>query len=336
MSNKSKAKLSFVIPVYNAEKFLAECVNSLIEQTHKDDYEIILVDDGSKDSSPSLCDKFALTPFIKVIHKENGGVSSARLAGVKEAIGEYIICVDADDTVSDMLVEEMINVILKDNVDIVCYNYNNVDESGELINVQDNIFDGFYGKTRLENMYPQLIKSANGSQFSPSVWSKAIKKDLLLQCMTEMDNRIKIGEDMCLCVDCLYKAKSMQFVNKALYNYRLNSLSVTKRRKAFPWLDVDYKIDFLTGILPLNQFDFYEQICRMVVHSLFNVACSVIQEKNDYKEAKKIIKENLSKEKYVQYIKDCRFTNIKEKIAHYAIKHKNVWLMKMYCRLLKK
>lgn len=335
MSNKSKVKLSFIVPVYNAEKFLADCVNSLIEQTYKEDYEIILVDDGSKDSSPLLCDEFASESFIKVIHKQNGGVSSARLAGVKEASGDYIICVDADDTISNTLVEEIIKIIDKTKTDIVCYNYNNVDEDGNLINVQDNIFNGYFDKMGLESIYPKLIKSANGDQFLPSVWSKAIKKELILQCMMEMDNRIKIGEDMCLCVDCLFKAQNMYFINKPLYNYRLNSLSVTKRKKAFPWLDIDYKIDFLTQILPLNKFDFYEQICRMVVHSLFNVACSVIQEQEDYKKAKKIIKENLTKEKYMQYIKDCKFTNLKEKIAHYSIKHRNVWLMKMYCKLIK-
>lgn len=337
MNNKNNVKLSFVVPVYNTENFLCECVDSLINQNTKNNYEIILVDDGSTDASSDICDKYESDySNIIVLHKKNGGVSSARLEGVKLASGEYIVCIDSDDTVHVDLIENVLKTINAYKTDIVCFNSRNIDENGKIMKVLDNDFSGFYDKCMIESIYPQLIKAATGKQFSPNLCFKAIKKDILFNCMIEMDNRIKIGEDMCLCVDCMYKAQSMYFIDKPLYNYRINNLSVTKRKKSFPWLDVDYKIDFLTKILPVNEFDFYGQICRMAVHSLFNVACSVIKEKENYNEAKKIIKENLSKEKYKKYIKDCKFTNIKEKIAHFAIKHKKIWLIKLYCRLIKR
>ena len=92
-------KISIVIPVYNVEKYLQECVDSVVKQSYKN-IEIILVDDGSKDNSPKLCDELAKTDDrIKVIHKENGGVSSARNVGLANAEGEYIAFVDADDFV---------------------------------------------------------------------------------------------------------------------------------------------------------------------------------------------------------------------------------------------
>ena len=92
---------SIILPIYNVENYLCECVDSILNQTYKD-YEIILVDDGSKDKSPHICDELAHKyDCIKVIHKKNGGLSDARNAGTKEAIGKYIVYIDSDDYILD-------------------------------------------------------------------------------------------------------------------------------------------------------------------------------------------------------------------------------------------
>ncbi len=117
--------VSIIVPVYNTERQLAKCLNSLINQTLKD-IEIILVDDGSPDNSPAICDEYAKNDSrIKVIHKENGGLSSARNAALDIAKGKYIGFVDSDDFVDIKMFEKMYNSANKDNSDIcICSHYN--------------------------------------------------------------------------------------------------------------------------------------------------------------------------------------------------------------------
>ena len=112
-------KLSIIIPIYNVERYLEETINSVLKQTFTD-FELILVDDGSTDNSGKICDKYAQKDSrVKVIHKPNGGVSSARNAGVDNATGEFIGFVDSDDIISEVMYEGMINIAEKYGADIV-------------------------------------------------------------------------------------------------------------------------------------------------------------------------------------------------------------------------
>ena len=117
-------KISIVIPVYNVEKYLQECVDSVVKQSYKN-IEIILVDDGSKDNSPKLCDELAKTDDrIKVIHKENGGLSSARNAGMKVITGDYFVFLDSDDYWTDLdFLKKIVNDKLIMNPDIIIFGY---------------------------------------------------------------------------------------------------------------------------------------------------------------------------------------------------------------------
>ncbi|MGM9600094.1 MAG: glycosyltransferase family 2 protein [Faecousia sp.] len=111
--------VSIIIPVYQTEEYLADCLNSVMNQSYKET-EIIVIDDGSTDGSPKICDDFALLDSrIKVIHKENEGLSSARNAGIEVCKGEYVTFVDSDDVIADIMVEEMVTVALQENADIV-------------------------------------------------------------------------------------------------------------------------------------------------------------------------------------------------------------------------
>ena len=124
----SNPKISVIIPVYNAEKYLERCVDSILAQTFTD-FELLLIDDGSKDKSGEICDEYAKKDNrVKVFHKENGGVSSARQFGVEKAIGKYSIHVDCDDLVSEQMLEEMYRTAEKDGYDIVIANYFHNDE----------------------------------------------------------------------------------------------------------------------------------------------------------------------------------------------------------------
>ena len=118
----SKIKVSVIVPIYKTEKYLSTCVESLLCQTLKE-IEIILIDDGSPDNCPALCDNYALKDSrIKVIHKTNSGLSDARNIGIKEAAGEYIGFVDSDDWVKPEMFEKMYQNAIQNNADVVVCN----------------------------------------------------------------------------------------------------------------------------------------------------------------------------------------------------------------------
>ena len=126
--------LSIIVPVYNVEAFLEKCINSILEQDlAADEYEIILVDDGSTDSSGHLCDEIAsVSPNIIVIHKENGGLSSARNAGIDKATGKYIQFVDSDDYLNPNVLGSLLSQIERDRLDVLRFNYQNVNSQGKV------------------------------------------------------------------------------------------------------------------------------------------------------------------------------------------------------------
>ncbi len=116
-----KPKISVIIPVYNVENYLRECVDSVLNQTFSD-YEIILVDDGSTDISGKICDKYAVKDDrVNVIHKKNGGLSNARNVGLKKAVGEYIYFLDSDDYIKTDALEKLYNTAISEKADVVFF-----------------------------------------------------------------------------------------------------------------------------------------------------------------------------------------------------------------------
>jgi len=114
-------KVSVVIPVYNVDKYLEECVDSVLQQTFKN-YEIILVDDGATDCSGEICDRYAKNyEDVKVIHQKNGGLSAARNTGLREAVGEYVYFLDSDDYIESVTLEHLVNVVESENADVVFF-----------------------------------------------------------------------------------------------------------------------------------------------------------------------------------------------------------------------
>ena len=130
--------ISVIIPVYNVEKYLNKCVDSVISQTYKD-LQIILVDDGSTDRSSKICDEYAKADTrISVIHKQNGGLSSARNAGMEIVEGDYITFLDSDDYVSPTVYEELYKIIKSQDSDsIACTCFRRVDEAGNVYKKND-------------------------------------------------------------------------------------------------------------------------------------------------------------------------------------------------------
>lgn len=211
--------ISVIIPVYNSEAYLPEAVESVLAQTYQD-WELILVDDGSEDNSGKLCEILARrTPRIKVIHRKNGGQSSARNTGLKYAGGEFITFLDADDILSPSALESLLNAASSSNADITCgkiYDFISINKLLRSSKYIESIYpNGKYthiltpGKALDRILYQQdLDNSACGKLYAASIW-----KDL----------RFREGtgyEDLDIIYQAVMKAKRIATIKAPVYFYR--------------------------------------------------------------------------------------------------------------------
>ena len=183
--------VSLVVPVYKSEATLPGCVESLLGQTEKD-LEILLVDDGSPDNCPKLCDELAgKDARIRVIHKVNGGVSSARNAGIEEARGEYLLFVDSDDSVEPDMVSKLLKGIEHADIAVCGYHHHYLGRDVQKVPVVS-------GKTGAEN-FLQLY----GRGYMNMPWNKLFKRSLV----GRFDESISLGEDLLFNLDYLRRAE---------------------------------------------------------------------------------------------------------------------------------
>lgn len=215
--------ISIIIPIYKVEQYLDECVTSIINQTYKD-LEIILVDDGSPDSCPQMCDEWAKKDArIKVVHKKNGGLSSARNAGLKVATGEYIGFVDSDDYVDGSMYEDLMQVMNQNEKTMVV--------SSPIIRNTDGVFTpykvGTYDYKDGDTMsFSEYMKLFLGMNMDATVWNKLYKREFIQTMFREGRN----NEDylfMYYNVKNLYDTdKLLAVTDKAHYYYRDNAQSI--------------------------------------------------------------------------------------------------------------
>ena len=217
--------LSVIVPIYNADKYLNECLESILNQTYED-FELILVNDGSTDNSEGICESFAMSDGrIKLINKENGGLVSARKAGLANAVGEYIGWVDADDYVMPNMYEKMCTEAFNTEADIVIcdiWSWN----GNELLPLKQTMKGGTYNKEQLEtDFYPNMLYSGKFYEFGilPSQVNKIMRKPIIDKNLNLVDDRIIEGEDLACTCFCILDAVSISYLKgQFLYKYRTN------------------------------------------------------------------------------------------------------------------
>lgn len=228
------SKVSIIIPVYNAEKFLPKCLDSIIRQTYQD-IEIICVNDGSKDNSLKVLQEYkARDSRIVIIDKINAGVSEARNDGIKKSTGEYIMFVDSDDWLELDAVESVYTVIREKNVDMVGFNYY-IDESYEKdATSKGNLFglDGKIFSTSQSDFSQQIGVNLLLGNLACAIWSIIIKRDILLKTSLFVSG-IHYAEDCILYNELLAKIDTIYFYDKPLYHYYQNLSSCTKSSKFY-------------------------------------------------------------------------------------------------------
>ena len=227
-------KISIIVPVYNCEKYIEECVSSILAQSFSD-FELILVNDGSKDGSGALCDVLALSDArIRVFHKENGGAASARNLGLDNAKGEFIAFMDADDTACPDFLERLFGAAEKNNADLVMCDYIKYTRDSSFV-FSSPIRSGVYSKEDIKIELFGCIVMFDDLEFPPTISNCVclFKRTLIGELRYP---EVRLCEDSYFGSVALYNADSFVYLKgEALYNYRFNPTSVTNSLNVKRW-----------------------------------------------------------------------------------------------------
>lgn len=246
--------ISVIVPIYGVEKYLNQCIQSIVFQNYKN-LEIILVDDGSQDQCPAMCDEWGkVDPRIIVIHKSNGGLSDARNAGLKQATGEYITFIDSDDWIDRRFIECLFTALLESNADVAECSVLYVDDAGSELKVRYA-----ESKKRVLDRMTALKCLLKGEGVSQTVWNKLYKTSILNNLWFEVG---KYNEDEFWTYKVLDRIQSMALVQEPLYFYRQRNTSIMGKAYSLRRLDgllaLSERYDYLKKYKDLNSIS-YEQ-----------------------------------------------------------------------------
>lgn len=323
-------RFSIIVPIYNVEAFIRQCVDSVLNQSYKD-FELILVDDGSPDGCPAICDTYAKRDKrVHVIHKPNGGLVSARKAGAVIARGDYSICLDGDDYFELHLLECLNNIIEYHNPDIIAHGYFEFGGSEKIQRPLIRYKKGYYDRSMIEReFFPSLLSS----KFPPSVWGKAFRTSIYREEQLAVPDTIKIGEDFAVTKPLLYRANSVYILEECLYYYRMNPKSMTKE-KAFLDLDnYEFKFKHISSRINLDEKNFRQQLYWNTSHGLFNAIVSQFYRNESYFRICKLISKTLDRPIYKECINSVSFRTFSKKIMLMSMKHRLYFLMYIYNKL---
>lgn len=290
--------ISVVIPVYNAEKYLRQCVDSVLKQTYKN-YEIILVNDGSSDSSGEICDNYASQyDFIKTIHKTNGGASTARNKGVKVAEGKYIFFLDSDDWITEDALEKLAVAADKENADLVFCEAKAIDDESNVALKGNYEYKHHY---EAGNAYQIMDDMMKNKEFHVAIWMLLIDKNIFEKNNLLFKEGI-IYEDMIISYQFYCLAHRAAFVKEKLYvrRYRPNSVMTSKKteKNFISAAEVYREVSKFMDSLPEDR-----KSTRHIIRCAFNVLNIYRQMSTDVKKKYKtefndIKKDILSKNAY--------------------------------------
>ncbi len=270
--------ISVIVPVYKVEKYLRHCVDSILAQTYPD-FELLLIDDGSPDNCPQICDEYAgLDSRVRVIHKPNGGLISARNEGIRAAGGDYVCILDGDDWALENMLQFIHDTVSEapEKPDMVLFAAHNVfeDHMEETVN---HVPEGYYDRERLEKeVFPYLLTDTrNGLQvgvIQAHTWDKAFRRELLVEHYTR-EERIRVFTDVPMTYECLLHCRNAYICNEHLYMYnKTNEDSIRAKSRenlltmSFHYL-IRYMREHLSGLGPSVDRQLNEYAAMLIIRT---------------------------------------------------------------------
>lgn len=320
---------SIIVPVYNTrEAYLRECLDSILAQKF-DDFEAILVDDGSTDESGRILDEYARKDArLKVIHKENGGVVSARMTGVEAASGRLVTCLDSDDYLAENFAERMVQLIRETEAQIYCCGHIRLEDGGEAPRKVTGLRDGvgLFTRADIENLLLPNLK-----RFRGTLWATFMPREMYIRLQKLVSSRIVSGEDAVMIYAMLAEAESIMMITDKLYYYRVHEESTVNRTNRFiQWETPMLRFRFLEQNLPMDKYNLRGQIDAFAVWSYFKVAISRYGHMG-YFAATKDILQHLKNPEVNAYLQRRPNTNRREiKLVRFMLKYRLLLLVKLY------
>ena len=229
-------RFSIIIPVYGVEDFLSQAIESVLNQGVKD-WELILVDDGSLDNCGAICDRYAAKDDrIRVIHKKNGGLVSARQAGAAQACGEYTLNLDGDDYWDSNFLTDLAVIVDQYHPDCILLGFQMVTAEGVPLRVRRNKpAEGLYTGASLEEIWKEMLYfhqssdiDQNTGVFCNAIIDAAIRTEIIAPLQQAVPRQLRLGEDAAVTIPAVCRCNSVYFLDSVAYNYRQRSTSMTK------------------------------------------------------------------------------------------------------------
>ena len=303
-------KISVIVPVYNTEQYLPRCIDSILAQAFVD-FELLLIDDGSKDNSGKICDEYAAkNSRIRVFHKENGGVSSARNIGLDNAQGEWITFVDSDDYVKPIYLDGLIEYTKKENVDLVV--------SFSISLFKDKIGVSYYNGKSISREDFDLLFTEFDFAWRTSPWGKLYKLDIIKQHYLAFKTNMPIGEDLVFLYEYLTNTNAIHINGEANYYYNADcENSLTKKIND---IDIEFTcfntiiqtVNNLTTNLNINRAEAIQKINQLIYIYTNRVLNSLYHTTSTYRKRISILK-SIDFQPYLSHIK-----NIDKKANYYV------------------
>ena len=276
--------ITVIVPIYNVELYLRKCVDSIINQTYKN-IEIILVDDGSTDSCGEICDSYAdLDKRIIVIHKENGGLSDARNAGIDILKGKYVTFIDSDDWVEPNYVEQLYRLLVENDADLSVCDFYYVDSENNLYNTpatDERVF--------VWNREEALLMLLSGNKMNTSAWCKLYKSKFFIENKVRFPKG-KLYEDIPVAYEILLEADKIVYGNYALYNYFIRPQSISSTNFSPRKM---HAIEHTEAAVPqiLQQFPKFDKLCAVALFQVnFNIYLILDKKDENIKYEKQLIR----------------------------------------------
>ena len=332
----TKGLVSVIVPVYNVEKYLDRCLNSIVNQTYAN-LEILLIDDGSPDNCPTICDEWAKKDKrIRVIHKKNAGLGMARNTGIENSSGEYFIFCDSDECIEPELAERCYAAAVKYGADTVLYGMNRVDSSGRKVSskIPYSAKEVYTGEEIKNIVLPAITANAPEDEMLKyidlSAWASFFSARLIHESGWRfVSEREIISEDVFSLLGLYKNVKTVSVLSEAFYNYYMNSSSLTQvyRSDRFDKIKDFYQ----KSIILCDECGYNEEIKRRISYPFMAFTTAAMKQvmaagELGYKQKRTVIKEIIS-DNYVQngvrnaYINS---SNAKRRLLGRFILNKNV------------
>lgn len=320
-------KVSIIVPIYNCEKYLKKCINSILNQTYKN-IEVILINDGSDDSSGKICDRYAKKfTCIKVFHTVNSGVSNARNIGIKNSTGDYIQFVDSDDYIKSTMTEKLLKSALKNNSDMVICGYKTVFKYRTKPEIVDNINRDY----KINDFLYKLLEAQKFNYFNSPV-NKLYKANIIKANNIIFRKDISLGEDLIFNLEYIKCSRNFSTIKECLYIYMVsnNTYSLTKKKRLDIWnnckiLFKEYKQTYID----LGFYGIYSKKVNAMIIRQVEILINIIFRGNFSSTEINIILQDVFNDKLLRsIINNMELTLIRHKFLYFCIKYRKFKFLK--------